>query len=457
MAKASIHTLGCRLNQAESNLIREKMENAGYRIVPFGDRADLAVINTCTVTNLADAKCRNAIRSFTRKNPDAFVAVVGCYSQMGYRSIARIPGVDLIIGNQDKLNVLDFVRLGKNESPVILRDRIDKSDFSIAFDGETPFPKRANLKIQDGCDFMCSFCIIPFARGRSRVREFSNLLDEARSLARRGVREIVLTGVNIGTYRHGDRDILSVVDGLNEIDGIDRIRISSIEPTTIPVDLFGRMNDPDHALLPFLHIPLQSGVDRILGEMRRKYSVSEYLAFIHEASETVSDLYLGTDIMVGYPGESDEEFIETCRVFEENPFAFCHVFSYSEREGTVAAKSATQVPVPERARRSAALRRLSAKKRTNFYDKYTGRTMRVLFEDPKPDFWPAYTDNYIRVIVAKDSLPDPTLDLTNKTALVRLDQVSADFVEATFVELLDHPPRRLAVPSSNGPALRNHH
>src|SRR5690625_1388552 len=157
MLKASIHTLGCRLNQSESNLIRDKMEKVGYEIVPFGEDADLAVINTCTVTNLADAKCRNAIRSFTRKNPEAFVAVVGCYSQMGYKAIAEIPGVDLIIGNQDKLSVLDFVNLGKNERPVIIRDRIDKKDFSIAFDGELPFPKRANLKVQDGCDLCCLF------------------------------------------------------------------------------------------------------------------------------------------------------------------------------------------------------------------------------------------------------------------------------------------------------------
>src|SRR5690625_4249399 len=225
MLKASIHTLGCRLNQSESNLIRDKMEKVGYEIVPFGEDADLAVINTCTVTNLADAKCRNAIRSFTRKNPEAFVAVVGCYSQMGYKAIAEIPGVDLIIGNQDKLSVLDFVNLGKNERPVIIRDRIDEKDFSIAFDGALPFHHRANLKVQDGCDFMCSFCIIPFARGRSRSRELGNLLEEARGLAERGVRELILTGVNIGTYDFENNDILTIVDRLNDIPGIDRIRI----------------------------------------------------------------------------------------------------------------------------------------------------------------------------------------------------------------------------------------
>ncbi|HLS27327.1 MAG TPA: tRNA (N(6)-L-threonylcarbamoyladenosine(37)-C(2))-methylthiotransferase MtaB [Opitutales bacterium] len=437
MLKASIHTLGCRLNQSESNLIRDKMEKVGYEIVPFGEDADLAVINTCTVTNLADAKCRNAIRSFTRKNPEAFVAVVGCYSQMGYKAIAEIPGVDLIIGNQDKLSVLDFVNLGKNERPVIIRDRIDKKDFSIAFDGELPFPKRANLKVQDGCDFMCSFCIIPFARGRSRSRELGNLLEEARGLAERGVRELILTGVNIGTYDFENNDILTIVDRLNDIPGIDRIRISSIEPTTIPTELFDRMNDPEHALLPFLHIPLQSGSDRILREMRRKYTVSEYVDFIQLAYDSVPDLYLGTDIMVGYPGETDEEFNETCRVFRENPFAFCHVFTFSERDGTIAAKSTKQVPIPERARRSAALRRLSVGRRYDFYADHVGRTMRVLFEDPKQEVWPGYTDNYIRVIVGKNQLANPKSDLRNRTALVRLDRVCADFTEGTIVRMLD--------------------
>ncbi len=434
--KASIHTLGCRLNQSESKLIRDKMEQSGYQIVPFGETADLAVINTCTVTNLADAKCRNAIRAFTRANPDAFVAVVGCYSQMGYKAVAEIPGVDLIIGNQDKLSVLDYVGLGKNERPVIVRDRIDKHDFSIHFAGELPFPKRANLKVQDGCDFMCSFCIIPFARGRARSRNLDNLLAEATSLAQRGVREIVLTGVNIGTFSSDGHDILRLVDRLNEVPGIDRIRISSIEPTTIPTELFPRMNDPQHALLPFLHIPLQSGSDRILRQMRRKYTVAEFTDFIRQAHETVPDLYIGTDIMVGFPGETEEDFGQTCDVFTQNPFAFCHVFTYSERDGTVAAKSSDQIPIPERARRSAFLRRLSASQRHNFYERYLGQTVRVLFEDPKPGLWPAYTDNYIRVMVETSTLPDPSLDLTNRTAQVRLNRITADFTEATLISTI---------------------
>lgn len=432
--RASIHTLGCRLNQSEAQLIRDRLEEDGYDVVPFGDDAEVGIINTCTVTNLADAKCRNTIRGFIRKNPQAFTAVVGCYSQMGDKAIAEIPGVDLIIGNQDKLSVLDYVEFGKNETPVIVRDRIDKRDFSIHFAGDAPCNQRANLKVQDGCDFMCSFCIIPFARGRARARNFGNLLDEARSLVRRGVRELVMTGVNIGTYESGGKDLLSIVDSLNAIPGLDRIRISSIEPTTIPEELFALMNDPQHALLPFLHIPLQSGCDRTLQRMRRKYSIAEYLDFLQKAHETINDLYLGTDIMVGFPGESEEDFEESCCVFRENPFAFCHVFSFSEREGTPAARATGSVSVPERARRSAFLRRLSLSRRHDYYAAHIGRTLRVLFENPKQELWPGYTDNYIRVVVAAKNLPDSEMDLANKTARVRLDRISADFVEGTVVE-----------------------
>jgi threonylcarbamoyladenosine tRNA methylthiotransferase MtaB len=254
--RASVHTLGCRLNQSESAILEEKLREDGYTLVPFGEPADLAIVNTCTVTNEADTKSRKLVRQFIRNNPGAYTAVIGCYAQMGANTLATIPGVDLIIGNQEKLNVLDYVKAGKNEQALIIRDRIDRDDFLIDFGHEaTPLSRRANLKVQDGCDFMCSFCLIPFARGRARAREWDNLLSEARSLVERGAKEIILTGVNIGTYALENRSILHIVDALNTIDGLDRIRISSIEPTTIPGELFDRMNDPDHALLPYLHIP----------------------------------------------------------------------------------------------------------------------------------------------------------------------------------------------------------
>ena len=433
--RASLHTLGCRLNQSETLLIQQRLKDEGYEIVPFGEPADLGIINTCTVTNLADSKCRQSIRQFTRRNPDAYTAVIGCYSQMGSKEIAAIEGVDLIIGNQEKMSVVDFIGQEKNEKPIIIREKISRDDFSVSYFGDAPFNQRANIKIQDGCSFVCSFCIIPFARGASRSRDFENILAEARAKADQGVKELVITGVNIGTYVTKEGDLLSVLESLNAVEGIERIRISSIEPTTIPTELFDWMNDSQHALLPCFHIPLQAGSDKVLKEMRRKYTISEYLEFLHLAHDSVKNLYLGTDIMVGFPGETEKEFEESCRVFLENPFDFCHVFSFSEREGTVAARRADHVQLEERRRRSAHLRRLSSKKRYDFYEAHLGTTMRVLFENPKPDFWPAYTDNYIRVVAPRNALNGE--DLANRCAEVRLNSVAADFVEGEIVRMLD--------------------
>ena len=429
--RASIHTLGCRLNQSESQSIREQLTREGYQIVPFGDEAELGIINTCTVTREADAKSRQTIRRFIRRNPEAFTAVIGCYSQMGAKAISEIAGVDLIIGSGEKLNVLDFVRLGKPDRPLILRERMDRRNFTIQIAGELPYPKRANLKVQDGCDFMCAFCVIPAARGRSRSREFENIIDQARNLVARGVREIVLTGVNIGTYRDRGRDILSMVDALDGIFGVQRIRLSSIEPTTVPLELLGRMADREHALTPYLHIPLQSGSDRILDQMRRRYSVREFTDFINRAQSLVPDLCIGTDLMVGFPGESVADFEETCRVFWRNPFAYCHVFPFSERNGTAAARMDGEVPVVERNARSARLRRLSALRRGEFHERFLGATLEVLFEDAREEAWPGYTGNYIRVRCRSKR------DLTNRRALVSLERLSADFVEGRVVERLD--------------------
>lgn len=437
--RATLHTLGCRLNQAESLLIRQRLESEGYEIVPFEAPADLAIINTCTVTDLADAKSRQAIRGFTRRNPHAFTAVVGCYSQGGARAIAAIPGVDLIVGNQDKLQVLDFVAGGKNEQPLIVRERIDRSDFSIQLVGDAPFNKRANLKVQDGCDFMCSFCIIPFVRGRARSRDLANLLAEARALAARGVRELVLTGVNIGTYQSAGADLVAMIDRLAEISGIDRLRISSIEPTTVPEGLLERMADAAHPLLPFLHLPLQSACDRILRKMRRRYTVAEYLEFARDAVGRVPGLYLGTDLMVGFPGESAEDFELTCAALRAEPFAFAHVFPYSEREDTPAAARADHVPVRERARRSAHLRKLAAHKRHEFYAAHLGREVDVLFEDPRPGLWPGYTANYVRVAI--DAAQCPGCDLANRIGRVRLERIEADFVTGSLLELVDQLAR----------------
>lgn len=427
-----VHTLGCRLNQSESQMLRDRLASAGYRVVPFGEAADLGIINTCTVTREADAKCRKSIRQFIAQNPEAYTAVIGCYSQMGAAEIASIPGVDLIVGNQDKFAVLDHIDQGKNERPVILRERISKADFTLSHVGDIPFDKRANLKVQDGCDFMCSFCIIPFARGRARSREWDNTLDEARTAVARGIKELVLTGVNIGTYDNKGHGIVDLVDAFNEIPGLLRVRISSIEPTTVPIGLLDRMADPDHNLLPFLHLPLQSGSDPVLSLMRRKYSMNEYKSFVDEAVKRVPGLCLGTDIMVGFTGETEADFEETCRQFLELPFAYTHVFPFSEREGTLVMKREDGwVPMPERSRRCTRLRRLSAMKRHDFMEAYLGKEALVLLEDPRDGGFPGYTANYIRIRV-----DNPGYDIRNQLVRVRLGRIRADWMEAEILEFI---------------------
>ena len=398
------------------------MREAGYEVVPFGEPAELGVINTCTVTNEADAKSRNAIRRFSQMNPDATTVVVGCYSQISANEVAMVDGVDYVIGNHDKLNFLDYLSEQKPETPVVVRERIDREDFSIGMVGEVQFEQRANLKIQDGCDFMCSFCIIPFARGRARSRNWQDLLMDARQMIEKGVRELVLTGVNLGTYQSEGLDFLGMIEGLSELKGLDRLRISSIEPTTIPEALFSFMADPNHPLMPYLHVPMQAGCDRTLERMKRRYKLEEMDAFFNRATSAVPDLCVGTDLMVGFPGESSSDFEETCATFLDGPFAYCHVFTYSEREGTPAAKSNQQVPMEERRRRSAHLRRLSASKKMDFHAFYKGKELRVLLENPKDNSYFAYSDNYLKVRV-----PEQPLGLANRMARVKIGQAFPEY------------------------------
>jgi len=421
--RAALHTLGCRLNQSETNLLAEKLTAAGYDLVPFGAPADLAIINTCTVTAEADLKSRKLVRRFIRANPDSYTAVIGCYAQMGADALAEIEGVDLIVGSQDKLNVLDYVQAGKNSQPLIIRDRMEREDFTIAFEGAAPpLRHRANLKIQDGCDFMCSFCIIPFARGRSRARALDNLLDEARSLCARGAREMVITGVNVGVYDWQSRNILDVVDALNEIPALRRIRISSIEPTTIPDALFDRMRDTAHKLVPYLHIPLQSGADPVLQRMRRRYSRAEFLDFVFSAHEAVPGIGIGTDILVGFPGETEEDFEATCDALWKSPIFYAHVFKYSEREGTASARMTDPVDSATTGRRSARLRKLSAEKTRMFQDFHLGQRVEVLFEHAESGYWSGYTPQFMRVAVASGE------DLENQVRAVRLERIQGDLL-----------------------------
>lgn len=423
MKRASIHTLGCRLNQAESTLLAERLTEAGYTLVPFGESADLGILHTCTVTREADAKSRKLIRQFIRKNPQAFTAVLGCYAEMGGDALSDIEGIDLILGNQEKLNVLRYVGEGKNAAPVVVRDRIDGRDFSVEFTGTGPrLTQRANLKIQDGCDFMCSFCIIPFARGRARSRNLDNLAAEAESLVERGAKEIVLNGVNLGAYAHDGRSVLDVVDRLNQIAGLKRIRIGSIEPMTIPDGIVERMRDSAHALVPHLHIPFQSGSNRVLEAMRRTHTREQGLDFLAKAAEHVPGMGLGTDLMVGFPGETQEDFADTCSFLRDSPLSYAHIFRYSERPGTAACRMAAKIAPEVAERRSAELHSIGEAKTRKFIERHRGISVEVLFETLEDGRWVGHTGNYLRVAVASDE------NLANQFRKVTIERIENGIV-----------------------------
>ena len=430
----SFKTLGCRLNQSETSVLARTFEQQGYRVVPDTESADVCVVNTCTVTEHSDAKNRQAIRTLHRLNPEAMIAVVGCYAQIDPEAIAKIDGVQLVIGSEEKMRLADYLaQAHAAETPLIIRPKINKNTFTapivphnsvffakktrqqintLEHDNESAISlaqskdtlviqnTRASLKIQDGCDFMCTFCIIPFARGRSRYRDFLNLQEEASMLVKEGVREIVITGVNVGTYQTGKFTIVDVIDFLNNLSGLLRIRISSIEPTTVPEILFQYMNDKQHKLVPFFHLPLQSGADEILKKMKRRYSAAEYADDIWRAFESVPDLSIGTDVMVGFPQENEIEFQETLNLLDNLPLTYFHVFPFSARKGTPAFQLKDKIPPQIKQQRSEILRELSTKKRRNFNKRFLGQIRNVLWESRRPNGEiSGYTDNFIRVVL----------------------------------------------------------
>jgi threonylcarbamoyladenosine tRNA methylthiotransferase MtaB len=409
--RASFHTIGCRLNQAETAVLADRLKSDGYQVVEFGQPTDLFILNTCSVTDHAESDCRYAIRRILRSSPQAFVAVTGCYAQTGADALRRMPGVDLIVGAQYKMNLPDYLPrsspLQKLPAPQILHTRtVDRHDFLQAGAGEYE-STRANLKIQDGCNFMCSFCIIPFARGHERSRHLDDALREADELAAKGHRELVLTGVNIGQYHHRGSTLLDLIERLESIHSIDRIRISSIEPTTIPGELLDYMAT-SRKLCRHLHVPLQSGDNGILRAMNRRYTAQDYCAFVDKAVRRVPDLALGTDLMVGFPGEGEREFDRTRTLAEDLPFAYLHVFSFSRRPGTAAFRLQDALPPQIVQGRARLLCEISRAKRLAFYQKYVGQKVEVLFESRNAKGrWTGLTDNYLRVGAVSSN------DLTN--------------------------------------------
>lgn len=429
MPTASFHSLGCRLNQTEAALWAGAFQKKGYAIVEWGEPADLVVINTCSVTERGEANCRNAIRQALRRRSEAFVVVTGCYAQVGLEALRQIDGIDMIVGTQYKDKFPAFIgEPRKLADPVVLHSSlIDDADFEIPGTGHY-HTTRANLKVQDGCDFFCSFCIIPFTRGRERSRKLSDLVREANELALAGYRELVLTGVNIGRYRHHGTTFDGMVGRLEEIEGLDRIRITSIEPTTIEKSLVARMARSEK-LCPYFHVPIQSGDARVLQMMNRRYSPEIYRDFLDEVVDTVPEVGLGTDVIVGFPGETDESFERTYRLLESLPFAYFHVFSYSKRYGTKAGKLSGHVPNETIKQRSHRLRELSASKRLEFARRYRDREVEVLFEQQDDNgLWTGLTGNYMRVGVVS---AEP---LRNHMRSVTIREVSSELSLGTISE-----------------------
>jgi len=422
--KASLQTLGCRLNQAETAIMAKSLQQAGYDIVDFGEQADITVINTCTVTEQADSKCRQAVRKTIKKNPNTFVAVVGCYAQMAVETIKGIDGVDLIVGNEHKLKIVDYVNgLEKNESPLIVHSpKISRDEFTIESHGLYDNSTRANLKIQDGCNFVCSFCIIPKARGHARSRKLDDIIKEARALADLGHKELVITGVNIGTYQSENYTFLDVVNEVEKIENIQRIRISSIEPTTIPKNLIYKIAESEK-MCKHLHIPLQSGDDKILSAMRRKHNIQEFIDFVEFVHKTIPEVGIGTDVMVGFPGENREEFVNTKKILADLPISYFHVFTYSDREGTSSVNMPDKVDYHDKKERTRILIEQGKRKKYAFYEKFLVQEMDVLFEQRnKSGNWTGYTSNYMSVEVESDE------DLHNKICAVKLIENKSESV-----------------------------
>jgi threonylcarbamoyladenosine tRNA methylthiotransferase MtaB len=399
--RVAFSTIGCRLNQAETALLKDGFRRRGFIPVEYGQDTDVLVLNSCTVTESAEADCRRLVRQTLRQSPQAFVAVTGCYAQTGLDVLRQIEGIDLIVGNQFKMQLPDLLppvpQQIKQSVPQVHHERMDPDNFVLEGVGDYS-TTRANLKIQDGCQFMCAFCLIPFARGRERSRLADDAIREAEELVQRGHRELVLTGVNIGQFQDQDIDLLGLISRLEAIEGLKRIRISSIEPTTIPNGLLEYLKT-SRKLCRFLHVPLQSGDDTILRTMNRRYTIQEYQNAMELACSTIPNVCFGTDVMVGFPGEGEREFANTLAFIKDLPFAYVHVFSYSPRPGTASTKMADQVSPGDIKERSRTLRELSRQKREAFQQRFLGRELSVLFEEEANGVWTGLTDHYLRVDV----------------------------------------------------------
>ncbi|WP_435578452.1 tRNA (N(6)-L-threonylcarbamoyladenosine(37)-C(2))-methylthiotransferase MtaB [Gilvibacter sp.] len=402
--KVAFHTLGCKLNFSETSTIARGFVQEGFERVDFGETADIYVINTCSVTENADKRFKTIVKQAQKSNPEAFVAAIGCYAQLKPQELADVHGVDLVLGATEKFKLLDYINdLSKNDYGQVHSCEINEADFyvgSYAIGDRT----RAFLKVQDGCDYKCTYCTIPLARGISRSDTLDNVLKNAAEIASKDIKEIVLTGVNVGDYGKGEfgnkkheHTFLDLVKALDEVPGIHRLRISSIEPNLLKnetIDFVASSN----SFVPHFHIPLQSGSDALLKRMKRRYLTPLYTERVARIRQVMPDACIGVDVIVGFPGETEEHFLETYNYLNELDISYLHVFTYSERDNTEAASMADPVPQKIRSKRSRMLRGLSVKKRRVFYESQLGSTRTVLFEgENKSGYIHGFTENYVKV------------------------------------------------------------
>jgi threonylcarbamoyladenosine tRNA methylthiotransferase MtaB len=433
----AFHTLGCKLNFSETSALSRLFETSGYLPVKFDDGADIYVINTCSVTEQADRECKKIVRAALRQQPDAFVVVTGCYAQLKPTEIASIEGVDLVLGAGEKFNILQYVDdLSKAQGKGMIHagDVRDVNTFTASFSfGDRT---RSFLKVQDGCDYKCSFCTIPQARGASRSDTVESVLNNARNIAAKGAREIVLTGVNIGDFGNGTAVIegerprkealfADLVQALDQVDEIARFRISSIEPNLLTDEIIAFVAESQR-FMPHFHVPLQSGNDKQLREMRRRYRRDLYAERVASIKKHMPHACIGCDVIVGFPGETEADFLETYRFIQSLEVSYLHVFTYSERANTPAAEMKGVIPVEERRRRNQALRGLSEMKRRSFYQAHVGSERPVLFEQHKnPALLSGFTDNYVKIEMPFQSdwvntiRPVQLLGMTNDQEAVR--------------------------------------
>ena len=424
----SFFTFGCRVNQSETAVLQNLFAREGFQVVDFDEPAQIVVINTCTVTSKGDADTRKMVNRIARKFPQARIALIGCQSQVQGADLAVLKNVRWVVGTAAKMNLPGILK-ERNPSPAarVIIPPIRREPFALPAAGRDRQHTRANLKIQDGCDFFCSYCEVPYARGRARSRVYTDVIQAGKDLAAAGHREVVLTGINVGMYRDGTQRLTDVLAGLAEVSGILRLRISSLELKTFS-DCILKMMFPQGKLCRFLHVPLQSGDDAILRLMNRRYASADFAAWLHKSREQVEDLCVGTDVIVGFPGETQGRFDATYAFLDELPLQYFHVFSYSQRREAKSKDLGNPVRGEDIERRSALLRELSKVKRRAYHESLSGKTTGVLFERRKNGFWTGLSDHYVRVQVKSDR------DFGNRLVPVKLTRAHDQFMSGQIME-----------------------